>query len=256
MRKGSCLLSLFLFCNVCGMRNLEVKFVEYTAPMMLEQFRNLETTISQALINSELVSGRRYMVETALRFFVRNKESIEKDANLYTSICEYIMHASTAFADDEVKQKRLHSLIIGMISTMAKRGEISAFEKFYKLFSDSKTLGSKPNSKFAAYSMLAYSTVAERLSMYDVNVIDELSRLNRGSDSALNVVLQDIVKSAPFSVGAYYDVRPEHDALTLEDSQRREIEKFLKERLNEEISNDATQLQIAFKTAALTMFGA
>ena len=256
MRKGFCLLSLFLFGNVCGMRNLEVRFVEYTAPMMLEQFRNLETTISQALINSEQVSGRRYMVETVLRFFVKNKTNIENDTYLYTSICEYIMHAGTAFADNEVKQKKLCSLVIGMISTMAKRREISAFEKFYKLFSDSKIFGSMPNSKFAAYSMLAYSIVAESLSMYDVNIIDELSRLSRGSDRALNDVLQNIVKSAPFSVGVYYDVRPEHDALTLGDTQRKEIEKFLKARLNEEISENATQLQIAFKTAVLTMFGA
>ena len=92
--------------------------------------------------------------------------------------------------------------------------------------------------------------------MYDVNIIDELSRLSRGSDRALNDVLQNIVKSAPFSVGVYYDVRPEHDALTLGDTQRKEIEKFLKARLNEEISENATQLQIAFKTAVLTMFGA
>lgn len=252
--RGSFLLSLFLCGNVFGMDSLEVRFVEATSPMMLERVRNFEVGIYQALVDSEAMSCSKCVVENVLRFFRKNRKGVESDAYLCVSICEYIMHAGVAFAGDEVKQKKLQHLVADMILIMAGRGNPSAFEKFYKLFSDRKTWISEPDSKFAAYAMLAFAAKSTSLSMYDVNLIDELSRLNQESDSGLNAIMQDVVKSAPFLVGVYYDVRPDKDTLMLKEEQCKKIVDFLKDRLSrEEVSDANNPVQAAFKTAVLTL---
>lgn len=248
--KKAVLLLLLVCCNVFCMNDLRVGFIEATSPLMIDQVRNFEISLYQALVNAEAMSSSRHVLENVLRFFAKNKIAIEEDESLYKSVCEYIMRAGEAFQDDKTKQGKIRSRVVNMLSELAKRKDgVDVFKKFYDLFSGKYLWITPENPKFAKYAMLAYALKSESLSMYDVNLLDGLSMSNNLSDEEVDKevdnMIHSVVEKAPFLVGAYYDVRPENDTLILGTEQKKRITDFLQERLkNEEATESA---EIAFK---------
>lgn len=192
--------------------------------------REGRVSIKEELESKEVELGR---LNTAVRLFdfLRKVEDFDAAPYKYLMAYDYLIDSLQPFAKyGDVKNKIVNNLlkILNKISDTDVRSGV--LWRFVKLFQGQSPFLQDAKSTFATYAMLAYASTADSLSMYDVNLINDLSQNVSGE---LKNVIQDIIKKAPFLVGAYFDVRPENDALKLDDIFKKKILTILQGSLEE-----------------------